>query len=565
MVNSASTARLKQLKIAIHEFCRETDGNFDNIGKRLDTVEDGLKQAVKTVALMGQIMRNTQTNDYLLSKLYEADDSSEEARIEYELDKLAKRIDEADDKLDDLDRTITGLITAPSQTLPVLHIVTPATSSPTCPALFIVFPYVAAVTVGPVYPSAAFSIYALNANGMHYALKIVHINNAIGYQNPSVFVISELKSSTSVAGRISAGKYNIFEERSQPTTGTWKWGVILGVRSNIQIVQRLSISDAILKSWVLAVDIALSDSNGRAFLHRVFAVYAPWNPGGNSVNFWTSLANLCNSTPHGWSLAGDLNATVSSIERASSGDDNRRYFRDFLERTNGQDLWQKNPDQSARNDWTCQAKDRDRGGNIFDRIVTSGHGILDGYIHAAASSQDYIPVTDHRLVCAYIIPTPRTGIFITRETLNPDPKVSRIRYPKATEKALFKAYEAEAEQMAEELGLFEVEVNDEASWIRVYKGLTKIVTDCTEQHFGRNRPYSKSSTMAALTSPMIQALLAERRHIGGSLYLLRNPEKAQVSPGTIAYLQRFMRRIPHGSLDSTETLVSPRQTTIYLF
>ena len=61
MANSASTARLKQLEIAIHEFCRETDSNFDAIEKRLGIVEDGLKQAAETVALMGQVMRNTQT------------------------------------------------------------------------------------------------------------------------------------------------------------------------------------------------------------------------------------------------------------------------------------------------------------------------------------------------------------------------------------------------------------------------------------------------------------------------------------------------------------------------
>ncbi|KAK0220171.1 hypothetical protein IW262DRAFT_1383151 [Armillaria fumosa] len=88
-------------------------------------------------------------------------------------------------------------------------------------------------------------------------------------------------------------------------------------------------------------------------MHRMIAVYAPWNPGSNSAEFWTSLAELCNSTPHSWSLAGDLNATVSSIERASSGEDNRRFFLEFLETTNAQDLWKKNPERSCQNDWTC--------------------------------------------------------------------------------------------------------------------------------------------------------------------------------------------------------------------
>ncbi|KAK0493402.1 hypothetical protein EDD18DRAFT_1356842 [Armillaria luteobubalina] len=175
---------------------------------------------------------------------------------------------------------------------------------------------------GPNCASASFSIYALNANGMHHTLKLVHINNAIGHQNPSAFIISELKSTTLMANRITLKNYNIFEERSQPMAGTWKWGVMLGIRNNIQVVQRLTIVKAMLCSRVLAVDVALSDSNGKAFMHRIFAVYAPWNPGSNSTEFWHSLAEICNSTPHSWSLAGDLNATVLSIERASTGEDN---------------------------------------------------------------------------------------------------------------------------------------------------------------------------------------------------------------------------------------------------
>ncbi|KAK0484561.1 hypothetical protein IW261DRAFT_1560212 [Armillaria novae-zelandiae] len=265
---------------------------------------------------------------------------------------------------------------------------------------------------GPNCASASFSIYALNANGMHHALKLVHINNAIGHRNPSAFIISELKSTTLMANRITLKNYNIFEECSQPTAGTWKWGVMLGIRNDIQVVQCLTIAKAILQSRVLAVDVALSDSNGKAFMHRIFAVYAPWNPGNDSADFWHSLAETCNSTLHSWSLAGDLNATVSSIERASTGEDNQRHFLEFLETTSAQDLWQKDPDRSCQNSWTCQAKNSERGGNIIDQVVTSTRGILDAHIQAADSPMDYILVTDHRPICAYIILTSKLGMFI---------------------------------------------------------------------------------------------------------------------------------------------------------
>ncbi|KAK0461553.1 hypothetical protein IW261DRAFT_1576680 [Armillaria novae-zelandiae] len=95
--------------------------------------------------------------------------------------------------------------------------------------LLLVSSSVTASGFGPNCATASFSIYALNANGMHHALKLIHINNAIGHRNPSVFVISELKSTMSTANRITLKNYNIFEEHSQPTAGTWKWGVMLGI------------------------------------------------------------------------------------------------------------------------------------------------------------------------------------------------------------------------------------------------------------------------------------------------------------------------------------------------
>ncbi len=68
--------------------------------------------------------------------------------------------------------------------------------------------------------------------------------------------------------------------------------------------------------------------------------------------------------------------------------------------------------------------------------------------------------------------------------------------------------------------------------------------------------------MAVVTSPMIQALTAERKHIGGALYLLCHPEKARVSLGTLAYLKRFMHQIPPGSPEDTETWLIARQKAL---
>ncbi len=52
--------------------------------------------------------------------------------------------------------------------------------------------------------------------------------------------------------------------------------------------------------------------------------------------------------------------------------------------------------------------------------------MLDSHISVASTLQDYIPITDHRPVCAYIIPSLQSGSFISHEVLNPEPKVSQI-------------------------------------------------------------------------------------------------------------------------------------------
>jgi hypothetical protein len=61
----------------------------------------------------------------------------------------------------------------------------------------------------------------------------------------------------------------------------------------------------------------LPTSDGGCHLHRLIGAYAPWNPGDEGIghSFWTDLTHLCNSSPIAWTLAGDLNATVSMLER----------------------------------------------------------------------------------------------------------------------------------------------------------------------------------------------------------------------------------------------------------
>ncbi|KAF9018680.1 hypothetical protein BDZ89DRAFT_1117046 [Hymenopellis radicata] len=184
----------------------------------------------------------------------------------------------------------------------------------------------------------------------------------------------------------------MFEECSQPTAGTWKWGVVVGIRKDIQIINRVQITDAVLKGRVVAVDIALPDDTGGAFRHRIFGVYAPWDP-GEKPRFWAVLTTLVRSTPHGWSLSGDLNATVSALERATS--ENRQPFLSFLEDCNAIDVWSLNSSRTRAHDWTCCPKKdgkRDaREGNIIDRLVVSRTSTIEATVFVADKPQEFVP------------------------------------------------------------------------------------------------------------------------------------------------------------------------------
>jgi hypothetical protein len=52
------------------------------------------------------------------------------------------------------------------------------------------------------------------------------------------------------------------------------------------------------------------------------------------------------SSQHLWILAGDLNATVSTIERPSGGIDAQQKYKEFINKTGGLDLWETQPDRN---------------------------------------------------------------------------------------------------------------------------------------------------------------------------------------------------------------------------
>ncbi|KAJ7436931.1 hypothetical protein FB451DRAFT_1193593 [Mycena latifolia] len=74
------------------------------------------------------------------------------------------------------------------------------------------------------------------------------------------------------------------------------------------------------------------------FIHRIFGVYAPWDPGNPATcDFWPELTKLVQSTTTSWTLRGNLNGSPSLIDHPTNTTA-RAQFTAFLAQTNGHDI-----------------------------------------------------------------------------------------------------------------------------------------------------------------------------------------------------------------------------------
>ncbi|KAJ6566380.1 hypothetical protein B0H19DRAFT_1257606 [Mycena capillaripes] len=376
-------------------------------------------------------------------------------------------------------------------------------------ALFLFLSCIQVVTAA----TSPFTIYALNTNGFVQSTKVYHVNAAIKAQNPHAFVLSESKTNTRTSQTLP-DDYNVFEEPGVRTENhhLYKWGIILGIRKNLQVAQRVAIVNATLRGRVVAVDIVLPTNDGRGFLHRIIGAYAPWDPGSpEGRRFWTTLTTFVNTTTTSWSMAGDLNTSASAIDRPSDSARDRAPLLTFLNAVNGHDIWRNHPDRTRDNDWTSGATANSTTGNIIDRVVTSTRQYIDADISTLDRHQSFVPHTTHRAVFARIIYSPPSGsastIFPTHHTtLNK----ARIKYPLRTEKHR-----------------------------HVYERFTAIMVPAAEKAYGHITRYARRID-DRVSTPKIEKLVARLRFTGGAIRSIRNANSPPMSFGTLTAFNRIL-------------------------
>ena len=121
--------------------------------------------------------------------------------------------------------------------------------------LFGLLPIVKAVN--PHSATANFILYSLNANGMTNPVKVNHFNTVIGSRKPHVFIVNETKTRSKINKTLLCHDYDIYEEPGEPADNhhIFKWGVVVGIRKDIQVAQRVEITQKSLKGRVIAIDV----------------------------------------------------------------------------------------------------------------------------------------------------------------------------------------------------------------------------------------------------------------------------------------------------------------------
>lgn len=183
-----------------------------------------------------------------------------------------------------------------------------------------------------------------------------------------------------------------------------------------------------------------------------------------------------------------------------------------------QDLWMLHPDRSHNQDWTCRARGSLNRGNIIDQVAISTVGSHDAKICVADRSSDNVPMTDHRGIAAYILVDPPDGLWpsqvkFTHHDLSQHLGKPRLQYPSSSAKSKYNEFHIKVDNAIKAECLHQNPVNDDKSFMKCSKALTRILKQWGEAIFGQVKRGWKSAHNK-ITSLKIQRLQAQIKSMG---------------------------------------------------
>jgi hypothetical protein len=161
-------------------------------------------------------------------------------------------------------------------------------------------------------------------------------------------------------------------------------------------------------------------------------------------------------------------------------------------------------------------------------------------------------MTDHRAVIGYMnILPPNNSLFLTDHVkFSRDIQAGcgkpRLRYPQGTEKKKFEDYRRMVDEKIEDKSLHNQPVNDDNSFISRYNALTQIFKECGDATFGRVKR-NKNASNQRITSPRIQRIQSDIKHMGGALRMTQDSFSGEVSHTSMVIFQqqhlKFLKKI----------------------
>ncbi|KAF5367841.1 hypothetical protein D9615_010570 [Tricholomella constricta] len=372
--------------------------------------------------------------------------------------------------------------------------------------------------------SAVFRTVAINANGFADPMKISAISDMMNSVKPNAFVIGETKSPHRVSSRLNLRDYSVHENPGKPAghRNRGKWGVIVGVHRSISCGSPVPLPPS-LDGRAVALDLIIPTANNQGFIHRLIGIYAPWDPGTEPHQFWPDIADICNSTPHSWSLHGDFNATTAFSESSASThrlSNSRVAYSTFLRVTAGVDLWAQIPDRHFNDTYTYKGHNSDPDDpdftsahvrSIIDRAAASAVGTVSGTI---STLPNFIPSTDHIPILSHLVlasPLTSQGAPSVPSEIPPSTYAPRFRFPHRSQSQRFHHFSAAVDQRLDSGNLEELPVLDDPTFDAVYHQMTDILLQAAAESFDLPKPPTNTSTKP--TNSTIRVIIRELHRI----------------------------------------------------
>ncbi|KAJ7851626.1 hypothetical protein B0H14DRAFT_2581294 [Mycena olivaceomarginata] len=322
--------------------------------------------------------------------------------------------------------------------------------------------------------ASAFSMYALNANGLVNSAKLHHISNVINARNPHAFTLSESKN----------------EHQDRPQT------FLTEITTSLRNLAYRWKTTTYTNGGSPSVSASLFKSPNEYSQHRPASqqrqqLHPPSYRTPATCDFGlSSPSSLYPPPPLGHSAATSM--------------------RPYQPQKDPQVVL--TPAVNTSNSLSMSTASTYGETTPIEVSSATGPAVL-----TVARPRDFVPFTNHRAVIANIDYTNPSGsahtIFPAFQPMFNKP---RIKFPAGIEKHRHETFRTLMDERLAAIMLHEVAVTNDDSFLAVYNSFTTILIPAAEEAYGRVIRFTKRRDNN-ITTPLIENIIAQLRFVGGAI------------------------------------------------